>query len=123
MTSMQTISETLDSARGLLRELIDHYQTHEPTALPQSGLLRILVHVVNIQKVVEAGTDDLSNAVRRLFDFSNTIERMRPPPADGVDTGPVQQRLVATLRFAAEQLRPQPAIETWAAERTSAPAL
>ena len=61
-----------------MRELIDVLQTNAPTSQFQApaSLLRMLVHVVNIQKSVDQGSDDPANAIKRLRDFANTIERL-----------------------------------------------
>ena len=75
-----TTSESLGRARALMRELIDRMQTDGSAGQAQApaSLLHIRVHLANIQKLVDQSSEDTANAVKRLRDFANTIERLEP---------------------------------------------
>ncbi len=100
-----------------MRELIDVLQTNAPTSQFQTpaSLLRMLVHVVNIQKSVDQGCDDPANAIKRLRDFANTIERLDLGAENQADAQDIRGRLIAVLRQAADQLEPGGGAATWAA--------
>ena len=126
MQSEQTTRESLDQARALMRELIDVLQTNAPTSQFQTpaSLLRMLVHVVNIQKSVDQGSDDPANAIKRLRDFANTIERLDLGDENMADAKDIRVRLIAVLRLAADQLgEPGGAAATWAAGTQAAQAI
>ena len=101
-----TTSESLDQARTLMRELIDRVQTgasagqaHAPTSL-----LGMLVHIANIRKFADQSSEDPANAVKRLRDFANTIERLDHCGAHMADAQDIRVQLSAVLRLAANQL-------------------
>jgi len=107
--SQLTTTESLDQARTLLGELINRVQTDSSAGHPQPSpsLLPILGHVVNIQKVAGQSSEDPANAVKRLRDFANTIERLDLRGENIADTQDVRVQLVAVLRLAANQLGEQ----------------
>ena len=99
MTILNTIAQTLERARGLLSHLVDQnevdqYKTGEHPVIGATQLRNMLVHVSNIEARVADPAGDTANAVKRLRDFSKTIERCKPNA----------QELVASLRLAADQL-------------------
>ena len=99
MTNPNTIAQTLERARGLLSNLADQQEAdqlrvREPAPISASRLRNMMSHVENIKLRVADSTVDSSNAVKRLRDFSKTIERYKP----------AAQELVASLRSAADQL-------------------
>jgi hypothetical protein len=96
-----------------MRELIDVLQTNAPTSQFQTpaSLLRMLVHVVNIQKSVDQTSDDPANAIKRLRDFANTIERLDLGEQNLTDAQDLRVRLIAVLRQAADQLAGNGAVE------------
>jgi hypothetical protein len=108
-----------------MRELIDILQTNAPTSQFQApaSLLRMLVHVVNIQKSVDQSADDPANAIKRLRDFANTIERLDLGAENMVDAQDVRTRLIAALRQAADQLGGAGAVATWAVGSQAAQAI
>jgi alpha-D-ribose 1-methylphosphonate 5-phosphate C-P lyase len=108
-----------------MRELIDVLQTNAPTSQIQTpaSLLRMLVHVVNIQKSVDQGSDDPANAIKRLRDFANTIERLDLGDENLADAKDIRLRLIAVLRQAADQLGEPGAAATWAAGSQAAQAI
>ncbi len=107
MTDSRQICDSLELARSLLRELIEMHQTRDP-GRPPTLLLPIVVHLANIQKLVEASGEP-SNAIKRLRDFAQTVERRTLPDGESNEIESVRQRLVETLRFAADQLTSQEA--------------
>ena len=62
------------------------------------------VFVRSIEQWITGASDDFSNAVKRLRDFSNTIERLKVPPEATRDTSGVRLELIETFRNAANQL-------------------
>jgi hypothetical protein len=102
----QTTRESLEQARSLMRELIDRLQMDTPVGHAQTpaSLLRILVHIANIQKLVDQSSEDPANAIKRLRDFANTIERLELAGENLTETRDLQAQLIAVLRLAADQL-------------------
>jgi hypothetical protein len=99
VTNPDAIRETLERARGLLANLVDQCEvdqlaTTQSAALGGAQLRNMLVHVENMEARVADDAQDSDNTVKRLRDFSKTIERCRPAALD----------LVALLRQAADQL-------------------
>ena len=117
MPSTQTIHESLGRACALMRDLIDQLQSDAAISQTQTpaSLSRILLHMVNIQKVTDQPTEDSANAVKRLRDFANTIERLDLRGASMTSTHDIQCQLIAVLRLAADQILGPGAPETWAA--------
>jgi len=99
-----TTSESLDQARTLLREMIDRVLADAPAGQAQAptSLLHILVHIANIQKFVDQSSEDPANAVKRLRDFANKIEKRSGEYM--ADTQDIRIQLIAVLRMAANQL-------------------
>ena len=121
---MKTTTELLEQVRALMRELIDRLQTDAPAgqAHVPASLLRILVHVVNIQKTVEQASESPVNAVKRLKDFANTIERLKLGDEKMANARDLQVQLIAVLRQSADQLGDPGAAATWTAGDELAPA-
>jgi len=113
--STQTIHESLERARALMRELIDKLQSEGPTGQAQTpaSLVRILVHVVNIQKLADQSPADPANAVKRLRDFANTIERLDLGGEHAAETQDTRLQLVSVLRLAADQLGAPGVASNW----------
>lgn len=104
MQSPQTSHESLEQARNLLRELIDRMQDDAQTGQAPTSLLRLLVHIANIQRAVEHSSEDTANAVKRLRDFANTIERLDSTGTKSADSNDIRLQLITVLRLAADQL-------------------
>jgi hypothetical protein len=99
VTTLNTIAQTLERARGLLSQLADQnvveqYNPRGPATLSGTQLRNMLIHVSNIEERLAATAVDPANAVKRLRDFSKLIERHKP----------AAQELVVSLRSAADQL-------------------
>lgn len=125
MQSDQTISESLDQARALMRELIDKLQSDALVSQSQTpaSLLRILVHVANIQKTVGQSSESPTNAIKRLRDFANTIERLDLQGENASDAQEIRLQLITALRQAADQLGGSGAASAWAAGAQAAQAI
>jgi len=109
----------MDLARTLLGELIERMQA-DPSAGQTTGTLRrILVHVENIQKAVEQSVEDPANAIRRLRDFANAIERLGKNETS-VDRRDLHDRLIAALRNSADGVDRPGAQTGWAGDNDSA---
>ena len=104
VTSQNSIAQALDRARGLLSYLVEHREELEPNSAGAKQLQNMAVHVTNIEEWVATAPVDPSNAVKRLRDFSNTIERLKVPSDSSRSTRSVCQELVESFRFAADQL-------------------
>lgn len=104
MQSPDNSNESLDQARTLLRELIDRLQTDAPGGQAPTSLLRLLVHIANIQRAVQQSDDDRANAIKRLRDFANTIERLDAKDLTATGSDEVRRQLITVLRLAADQL-------------------
>lgn len=102
MADARQICDELQLARSLLRELIDLLQVHDPGQTP-TLFLPILVHLANIHKLVEASGEP-SNAIKRLRDFAQTIEKRKLRDGGTAEIEAVRVRLVETLRGAADHL-------------------
>ena len=104
MTSDNTIAQALERARGLLSYLVEHREECEPNGAGAKQLQNMVVHVASIEQWVARAPDDASNAVRRLRDFSKTIERLKVLCESARTTRNVCQELIESFRFAADQL-------------------
>jgi hypothetical protein len=94
----------LDQARVLLRDLIARLQAREPASQTPGSLMRMLVHLVNIQKAVELAPADPSNAVKRLRDFAKTLGRLGPHADEPPQEKEIRTPLIALLVQAADLL-------------------
>ena len=101
-----TTSESLGRARALMRELIDRMQTDGSAGQAQApaSLLHIRVHLANIQELVDQSSEDTTNAVKRLRDFANTLERLNLRGENMADAQDIRVQLIAVLRLVANQL-------------------
>ena len=124
MPSTQTIHESLGRACALMRDLIDQLQSDAAISQTQTpaSLSRILLHMVNIQKVADQPSEDSANAVKRLRDFANTIERLDLRGESMKFTHDIQGQLIAVLRLAADQILEPGAAAKWAAGSETAAA-
>ena len=124
MPTTQTIHESLGRACALMRDLIDQLQSDAAISQTQTpaSLSRILLHMVNIQKVADQPSQDPTNAVKRLRDFANTIERLDLRAESMTSTHDIQGQLIAVLRLAADQILGPGAAATWAADGETAAA-
>ena len=100
-----------------MRDLIDQLQSDAAISQTQTpaSLSRILLHMVNIQKVADQPSQDPTNAVKRLRDFANTIERLDLRAESMTSTHDIQGQLIAVLRLAADQILEPGAAAKWAA--------
>jgi hypothetical protein len=96
--------ESLTQARLLLRELINLLEL-DAGGSTAAALTRVLVHVENIQKSIEQSSEDLTNGVKRLRDFANTLGRLHLDGESLSRAGTTRVKAVDTLRLAADQLR------------------
>ncbi len=104
MTSQNTIAQALERARELLSYLVEHREELEPNSAGAKQLQNMAVHVTSIEEWLATAPVDPSNAVKRLRDFSNTIERLKVPGDSASTIRSVCQELVESFRFAADQL-------------------
>jgi hypothetical protein len=81
MNSRTSISRgRLEHAEALLREVLVRDFDSETTG--DSGSLgRMLIHIVNMHRTVSTSSDDHRNVAKRLGDFAQAIERVKPPNA------------------------------------------
>ena len=117
MANAQQTCQSIQLARSLLRELIEMHQAQEPDKTP-TLFLPILVHLANIHDLVEASGEP-SNAIKRLRDFAQTVERRTLQDGDSDEIASVRRRLAATLRLAADQLNAGAGAVEGAAERSA----
>ena len=124
MPSTQTIHESLGRACALMRDLIDQLQSDAAISQTQTpaSLSRILLHMVNIQKVADQPSEDSANAVKRLRDFANTIERLDLRGESMTTSHDIQGQLIGVLRLAADQILEPGAAAKWAAGSETAAA-
>ena len=124
LPTTQTIHESLGRARALLSELIDRLQRDSPGGQAQTpaSLLRMLVHVVNIQKIADQPSEDSANAIKRLRDFANTIERLDLSGESMTIAQDIRGQLIAVLRLAADQILETGAVATRAVDGETAAA-
>jgi hypothetical protein len=122
--STQTIHESLGRACALMRDLIDQLQSDAAISQTQTpaSLSRILLHMVNIQKVADQPSEDSANAVKRLRDFANTIERLDLRGESMTTSHDIQGKLIDVLRLAADQILEPGAAAKWAAGSETAAA-
>jgi len=99
-----TTVQTLQRARGLLSSLVDQYQPPAVKAVSPTQLRNMLVHVANMEARIASTEQHPENAINRLRAFSNTIERLQTPADAGRPLSNICLELVASLRFAADQL-------------------
>jgi hypothetical protein len=104
MKNQITVAQALERARGLLSYLVEHRDDCAPSGAGARQLQNMAVHVTNIEEWVASEPADPTNAVKRLRDFSNTIERLKVPDDSATDTRNACQELIESFRFAAEQL-------------------
>jgi len=107
-----------------MRDLIDQLQSDAATGQTQTpaSLSRILLHMVNIQKVADQPSEDSANAVKRLRDFANTIERLDLSGDSMTNTHDTRIQLIAILRLAADQILKPGAVATWTVKGETAAA-
>jgi hypothetical protein len=100
-----------------MRDFIDQLQSDAALSQTQTpaSLSRILLHMVNIQKVADQPSEDSANAVKRLRDFANTIERLDLRGESMTTSHDIQGQLIAVLRLAADQILGPAAAAKWAA--------
>ena len=104
VTNQNTVEQALERARELLSYLVEHRGECGPDGAGAKQLQNMAVHVTSIEEWVAGAPVDPSNAVRRLRDFSNTIERLKVPSDSARATRNVCLELIESFRFAAEQL-------------------
>lgn len=104
VTSQNTIAQALERARELLSYLVEHREELDPSSAGTKQLQNMAVHVTSIEEWLATAPADPSNAVKRLRDFSNTIERLKVPGDSARTTRSVCLELVESFRFAADQL-------------------
>jgi len=104
MENQNTVAETLQRARGLLTYLVEHREDCAASGAGAKQLQNMAVHVTNIEEWVAGNPVDPTNAVKRLRDFANTIERLKVPGDSARATRNACQELIEAFRFAADQL-------------------
>jgi len=104
VTSQNSIAQALERARALLSYLVEHREELDPGSAGAKQLQNMVVHVTSIEEWLASAPEDPSNAVKRLRDFSNTIERLKVPADAAPTTRSVCLELVESFRFAADQL-------------------
>ncbi len=104
MTYPVTISQTLERARGLLSSLLEQYQAPGAKAVGSTQLRNILIHVENIEARLTSTEQHPANAIKRLRDFSNTIERIQTRVDVERPLSKICHELATSLRSAADQL-------------------
>jgi hypothetical protein len=104
VTTQNTIEQALERARGLLAYLVEHRAECGPGGAGAKQLQNMSAHVTSIEEWVACAPVDPSNAVRRLRDFSNTIERLKVPDESARTTRGACLELIETFRYAADQL-------------------
>jgi len=82
----------------------------------------MLVHVVNIQKIADQPSEDSANAIKRLRDFANTIERLDLSGENMTIAQDLRGQLIAVLRLAADQILETGAVATRAVDGETAAA-
>jgi hypothetical protein len=106
MDSRTSISRgRLEHAEGLLREVINRDFEAESTG-DAGSLNRILVHIVNMNRVVSTSSSDNLNVAKRLGDFAHVMERVSPPTPESAAR---LTRLASALNSASEALKPEAA--------------
>ena len=81
MNSNTSISRgRLEHAEALLREVLIRDFDSDSTG-DAGSLGRILIHIVNMHRAVSTSTDGHENVAKRLGDFAQVMERMKPPNA------------------------------------------
>jgi hypothetical protein len=78
--------------------------------------------MVNIQKVADQPSEDSANAVKRLRDFANTIERLDLRGESMTTSHDIQGQLIDVLRLAADQILGPGDAAKWAAGSETAAA-
>ena len=104
MKNQNTVAEALERARGLLSYLVEHREDCAASGAGAKQLQNMSVHVTNIQEWIAGDPADPTNAVKRLRDFANTIERLKVPGDSARATRDACQELIDLFRFAADQL-------------------
>jgi hypothetical protein len=69
--SIQPLVHAEELLRDVLRQEFD-----ENVKSDAASLARMVVHIVNMQRVVDSSTDIRANAAKRLVDFAVTTTRM-----------------------------------------------
>jgi hypothetical protein len=119
MTTQNKIAQALERARGLLTYLAEHREDCGPKGAGAKQLQNMAVHVTNIEEFIARAPEDASNAVRRLRDFTSTIERLKVPADSARTAGSACEELIEAFRYAADQLDVRRAETAVPAEQTS----
>ena len=104
MNNQNTVAEALQRARAHLTYLVEHREDCAASGAGAKQLQNMAVHVTNIEEWIAGEPVDPTNAVKRLRDFANTIERLKVPDDSARDTRNACQELIDLFRFAADQL-------------------
>src|SRR3954468_9289161 len=106
MDSRTSISRgRLEHAEGLLREVID--RDFDAKLTGEGGSLnRILVHIVNMNRVVRTSSGENMKVAKPLGNFAHVRETMSPPTPESAAR---PTRLASALNSASEALKPEPA--------------
>ena len=100
MNTETPMKEPLVQAEQLLRDVLnkDFEQNEKSDA---ASLARMVVHIVNMQKVVDSSSDVRANAAKRLGDFALTTTRMA---SRNPDSAVRLSRAAEALRVASTKL-------------------
>jgi|SRR5688572_20074533 len=104
MDKQNTVAGALQRARAHLTYLVEHREDCAASGAGAKQLQNMSVHVTNIEEWIAGEPVDPTNAVKRLRDFANTIERLKVPDDSARDTRNTCQELIDLFRFAADQL-------------------
>ena len=104
MTNPVTASQALERAKGLLSDLVHQYQAPGAKAIGSTQLRNMLIHVENIEARLTSTDQHPANAIKRLRDFSKTIERLQTPADVGGPLSKICHELATSLRLAADLL-------------------
>ena len=99
-TETQSSREPLEQAEQLLRDVLST-DFEEKEKSDAASLARMVVHIVNMQKVVDSSSDVRANAAKRLGDFAITTTRMA---SRNPDNAVRLSRAAEALRVASTQL-------------------
>jgi hypothetical protein len=105
MTNQDAVTQTLERAQALLSDLIEHRDECEPVGPGVTELRNMQRLVTSIGTRIAESADDVSNVIKRLRDFANTIGRLKgcndqsPVGANALCT-----ELIDTFRSASDQL-------------------
>jgi methyl-accepting chemotaxis protein len=104
MNDVTPTGNSLDLAAAQLRDLCEQRDRFAPP-LDAASLERMITHIRNINRSVNASTDDHSNAAKRLTDFSMVLGRIaRNAPQGSEDVVDRMRSIAETLKTTGARL-------------------